>query len=228
MDKMLKIKDLPESERPRERLFRYGSEMLSNVELLAILLGSGSKRENIMSLSSRIIHNNGGLNGIMESTLEDLININGIGKAKAAKLLAVVELSKRFRSFRDGDSYKICNSKDAAMLVMKEMKLLKQENLMVIMLNTKNVVISVKRVFIGSLNSSIVHPREVFNDAIKKSSASIIICHNHPSGDPSPSNEDIKVTYRLKECGELLGIQLIDHLIIGNGKYISLKEKGIL
>lgn len=228
MDRMLKIKDLPENERPRERLFIYGPEILSNVELLAVLLGSGSKRENIMSLSSRIIHNKGGLNGIMESTMEELVSINGIGKAKAAKLLAVVELSKRFASFRDGDSYKICNSKDAAMLVMKEMRSLKQENLVVIMLNTKNIVIGVKRVFIGSLNSSIVHPREVFNDAIKKSSASIIVCHNHPSGDPSPSNEDIKVTYRLNECGEILGIQLIDHLIIGNGKYISLKEKGIL
>lgn len=228
MNKMLKIKDLPESERPRERLFRYGSEALSNIELLAILLGCGSKKENIISLSSRIIHNIGGLNGIMESTLEDFINIDGIGKAKAAKLMAAIELSKRFKSFRDGDNYKICNSRDAAMLVMEEMKSLKQENLVVIMLNTKNVVIGVKRAFVGSLNSSIVHPREVFNDAIKKSSASIIVCHNHPSGDPSPSDEDIKVTYRLSKCGEILGIQLIDHLIIGSGKYISLKEKGIL
>ncbi|MCH4198785.1 MAG: DNA repair protein RadC [Clostridium tyrobutyricum] len=225
---MNRIKDLPENERPRERLFRYGPEALSNIELLAILLGCGSKKENIISLSSRIIQNNGGINGVFDSTLEDFTNISGIGKAKAAKLLAVIELSKRFKSFKDGDNYKIHNSQDAAMLVMKEMKSLKQEHLVVIMLNTKNVVISVKNVFIGSLNSSIVHPREVFSYAIKKSSASIIICHNHPSGDPSPSDEDIKVTYRLEKCGEILGIHLIDHLIIGNGQYISLKEKGIL
>lgn len=225
---MNRIKDLPENERPRERLFRYGPEALSNIELLAILLGCGSKKENIISLSSRIIQNNGGINGVFDSTLEDFTNISGIGKAKAAKLLAVIELSKRFKSFKDGDNYKIHNSKDAAMLVMKEMKSLKQEHLVVIMLNTKNVVISVKNVFIGSLNSSIVHPREVFSYAIKKSSASIIICHNHPSGDPSPSDEDIKVTYRLEKCGEILGIHLIDHLIIGNGQYTSLKEKGIL
>lgn len=225
---MLKIKDLPENERPRERLFRYGSESLSNVELLAILLGSGTKNENIISLSSRIIRDNGGLNGIFNSSLEDFTSINGIGKAKASKLLAMIELSKRFKSFKDGDNYKISSPRDAAFLVMEEMKLLKQEQLKVIMLNTKNVVINVKKVFVGSLNSSIVHPREVFNDAIKKSSASIIICHNHPSGDPTPSDEDIKVTIRIKKCGEILGIQLIDHLIIGNGIYISLKEKGIL
>lgn len=225
---MLKIKDLPENERPRERLLRYGPEMLSNVELLAVLLGCGSKNENIMSLSSRIIHKKGGLSGIMKSSLEDFVDIKGIGNAKASKLLAVIELSKRLNSFKDGDNYKISNSKDAASLVMGEMQSLNQENLVVVMLNTKNIVINVKTVFVGSLNSSIVHPREVFSDAIKKSSASIIICHNHPSGDPSPSEEDIKVTYRLSKCGEILGIDLLDHLIIGNGKYISLKEKGIL
>ncbi|MBP2032989.1 DNA repair protein RadC [Clostridium algifaecis] len=228
MNRTLKIKDLPENERPRERLFRYGSEALSNVELLAILLGSGTKNENIISLSSKIIRDNGGLNGVFNSSLEDFTKINGIGKAKASKLLAMIELSKRFKSFKDGDNYKISSPKDAAFLVMEEMKLLKQEQLKVIMLNTKNIVINVKKVFVGSLNSSIVHPREVFNDAIKKSSASIIICHNHPSGDPTPSDEDIKVTIRIKECGEILGIQLIDHLIIGNGIYISLKEKGIV
>lgn len=228
MNRTLKIKDLPENERPRERLFRYGSEALSNVELLAILLGSGTKNENIISLSSKIIRDNGGLNGVFNSSLEDFTKINGIGKAKASKLLAMIELSKRFKSFKDGDNYKISSPKDAAFLVMEEMRLLKQEQLKVIMLNTKNIVINVKKVFVGSLNSSIVHPREVFNDAIKKSSASIIICHNHPSGDPTPSDEDIKVTIRIKECGEILGIQLIDHLIIGNGIYISLKEKGIV
>jgi DNA repair protein RadC len=108
------------------------------------------------------------------------------------------------------------------------MRSLKQEHLKVIMLNTKNVVIFIKDVSVGSLNSSIVHPREVFCDAIRKSSASIVICHNHPSGDPTPSNEDVNITYRLKECGKLLGIDLLDHLIIGNGRYISLKEKGIV
>jgi DNA repair protein RadC len=228
MDDMLKIMDLPENERPRERLFRYGTEALSNAELLAIILGTGNKKENIISLSTRIIKHSGGLNGILNSTLEDFMGICGIGKAKAARVMAAVELSKRFKSYKDGGSCKICGPEDAAMLVMEEMKGLKQEYLKVMMLNTKNVVMGIKNVFIGGLNSSMVHPREVFSYAIKKNSASIIVCHNHPSGDPSPSSEDIDVTCRLKKCGDLLGIQLVDHLIIGNGTYVSLKEKGIL
>ncbi|APM38247.1 RadC family protein [Clostridium kluyveri] len=224
----LKIMDLPKNERPRERLFRYGSEALSNSELLAVILGTGIKGENIVSLSNRIIKDNGGLNGVFNSDLEDFVSISGVGKAKAAKILAMVELSKRFKSYKNGDDYRICSPQDAAVLVMEEMRGMKQEHLKVILLNAKNMVIGIKNVFIGTLNSSIVHPREIFFYAIKKNSASIILCHNHPSGDPSPSNEDVNVTFRLKKCGELLGIQLVDHLIIGNGIFISLKEKGIL
>ncbi|MFL0195767.1 DNA repair protein RadC [Clostridium sp. WILCCON 0269] len=228
MKDTLKIMDLPVNERPRERLFRYGPEALSNSELLAVILGTGTKGENIVSLSNRIIKNNGGLNGVFNSNLEDFTSVSGVGKAKAAKILAVVEMSKRFKSYRDGDNYKIRNPKDAAMLVMEEMRGLKQEYLKVVMLNTKNVVIEIKNVFMGSLNSSIIHPREIFYYAIKKNSASIIVCHNHPSGDPSPSDEDVNVTFRLKKCGEILGIQLVDHIIIGGGIFISLREKGIL
>ncbi|MBC2580620.1 DNA repair protein RadC [Clostridium sp. DJ247] len=228
MNQTLKILDLPENERPRERLLRYGGEILSNAELLAIILGSGSKKENVLDLSNRIIKEKGGLRGLINSNIEDFMTLHGIGRAKAAQLIALSELSKRFRSYRDGSEYKISNPKDAAELVMEEMRSLKQERLKVIMLNTKNIVVHIKDVSVGSLNSSIVHPREVFCDAIRKSSASIIICHNHPSGDPSPSNEDINITHRLKECGKLLGIDLLDHVIIGDGKYISLKEKGIL
>ncbi|AKA72083.1 RadC family protein [Clostridium scatologenes] len=228
MKQTLKIMDLPENERPRERLLRYGTQSLSNAELLAIILGSGTKRENVLSLSNRIIKETGGLNGLLKSTVEDFTSLSGIGEAKAAQLMALLELSKRFKSYRDGNDYKISKPKDAALLVMNEMKNLKQEHLKVIMLNTKNVVMFIKDVSVGSLNSSIVHPREVFCDAIRKNSAFIIVCHNHPSGDPQPSNEDINVTNRLKECGKLLGIELLDHLIIGNGRYVSLKEKGIL
>lgn len=228
MEKAIKIMDLPKNERPRERLLRYGVENLSNSELLAIILRSGSKKENIITLSSRIIKERGGLSGLLNSTIDDFINLHGIGEAKAAQLIAISELSKRFKSYKDGDEYKISQPKDAAEFVMEEMRSLKQEHLKVVMLNTKNTVIFVKDVSIGSLNSSIVHPREVFCDAIKRNSASIVICHNHPSGDPSPSNEDINITYRLKDCGKLLGIDLLDHIIIGNGRYTSLKEKGIL
>ncbi|WPC42882.1 RadC family protein [Clostridium sp. JS66] len=228
MEQTLRIMDLPENERPRERLLRYGTQSLSNAELLAIILSSGTKKENVLSLSNRIIKETGGLNGLLKSTAEDFMSLSGIGEAKAAQLMALLEISKRFKSYRDGNDYKVSKPRDAAALVMDEMKNFKQEHLKVIMLNTKNVVLFIKDVSVGSLNSSIVHPREVFCDAIRKNSAFIIVCHNHPSGDPQPSNEDINVTNRLKECGKLLGIELLDHLIIGNGRYISLKEKGIL
>lgn len=228
MENLLKIMDLPENERPREKLLRYGADALSNSELLAIILRTGSSSENILNLSSRILKETGGLNGLMECSADEFMSLKGIGEAKASQLLALAELTKRFKSFRSGDEYKIAEPKDAALLVLESMRYLKKEYLKIIMLNTKNVVISIKDVSVGSLNSSIVHPREVFCEAIKKSSASIIICHNHPSGDPTPSGEDINVTRRLKECSSLLGVDLLDHIIIGNGTYISLKEKGIL
>ncbi|MCY6370751.1 RadC family protein [Clostridium ganghwense] len=228
MRNTFKIMDLPQNERPRERLLRYGAEVLSNSELLAIILRTGTSKENIVNLSSRILKESGGLNGLLSMNVEEFMNLNGIGSAKAAQLLAIAELSKRFKTFKSGDTYTIKQPSDAANLVMDDMRCLKKEHLRIIMLNTKNFVISVKDISIGSVNSSIVHPREVFSEAIRKSSTSIIICHNHPSGDPTPSSEDIKATQRLKECSKLLGIDLLDHIIIGNGVYISLKDKFIL
>jgi len=228
MNHTLKITDLPESERPSERLLRYGPETLSNAELLAVILRCGTKKENIITLCSNLLQKSGGLNGLLSITSEEIINIHGFGSAKAAQIISISEIYRRFKSYKSGEEYKITQPKDAADFVMEEMRNLKQERLRVIMLNTKNLVLSVKDVSIGSLNSSIVHPREVFCEAIKKNSASIIICHNHPSGDATPSSEDINVTKRLKECGKLIGIDLLDHIIIGDGKYISLKEKGIL
>ena len=228
MEKEIRVMDLPENERPRERLLRYGAEMLSNGELLAIILSTGTKNENVLNLSNRIIKTCGGLNGILSMSAEEYMSLSGIGKAKAAQMLALVEISKRFRSFQSGEEIRISKPVDVANIVMENMRYMKKECLRVIMLNTKNIIISMKDISIGSLNSSIVHPREVFTEAIKKSSACIIICHNHPSGDPTPSSEDINITYRLKECGNLLGIELVDHIIIGEGTYISLKEKGIL
>lgn len=228
MENVFRIMDLPESERPRERLLKYGAEVLSNSELLAIILVSGTHKENVINLSSRILKQSEGLNGLLGLVPEEIMSLDGIGKAKAAQIIALGELAKRFKSYRAGDVSIIKQPKDAADLVMEEMRYLRKEHLKLIMINTKNIVISMKDVSIGSLNSSIVHPREIFTEAIRRNSASIIICHNHPSGDPTPSKEDINVTERLKECGKLLGIDLLDHLVIGNGSYISLKEKGVL
>lgn len=228
MEENILIKELPIAERPRERLLRYGAESLSNSELIAIILRTGNRNENILNLSSRIIKERGGLNGLLNSSLEDFTRLKGIGSAKASQLIALCELSKRFKCYKSGEKYRISSPKDAAMYVMEEMRYLKQEILKVLMLNVKNNVIHQKDVSMGSINSSIVHPREVFKEAIMKNSAAIIILHNHPSGDCTPSREDIQVTSRIKESGKILGIDLIDHIVIGDGNFTSLKEKGLL
>jgi DNA repair protein RadC len=224
----LKILDLPQNERPREKLLRYGAQTLSNSELLAVILRSGTAGENILNLCNRILKESNGLNGLLNVNQEQLLNIKGIKEGKATQLLAVAELSKRFRSYMSGEEIKITSPKDIAFYLMEDMRYLEQEELRVILLNTKNIVIGVKISTRGTINSSLVHPREVFKEAIRQNAASIIICHNHPSGDPAPSSEDINITNRLKECGKLVGIELVDHVIIGNGNYLSLKEKGIL
>ena len=162
---MDKIKDMPQMERPQERLLRYGPESLSNSELLAVILRTGTKKTNVIKLSSNIIDSFGGLNGLLESSKEELMKINGIKEAKAAQILSVAELSKRFLTFRSGDDYKILSPADAANLLMVELRSLKQEVVKVILLNTKKAVIGTYNASVGSLNSSIVHPREVYKEA---------------------------------------------------------------
>lgn len=228
MNYKVKLKDLPKNERPRERLTRYGADKLSNSELLALILRTGTKNDNVLNLCSSLLGEFGGINGLLNLSIKELKEINGIGEAKTAQILALAELSKRFNSFQSGEELIISSPKDVAFYMMKEMNNLKKEYFKIIMLNTKNMIISIKDVSIGSLNSSIVHPREVFVEAIKNSSAAVILCHNHPSGDCTPSKEDIAVTKRLKECGDLIGIEVLDHIIIGRKNFISFKEKGFV
>ena len=229
MNNSIKVIDIPEEERPIEKLLINGPEALTNAELLAIILRTGTRGENIISLSNRIISEFNGLDGLLEAGLDEITRIKGIKNIKASQIIAIGELVRRINMLsliRSGKS--ISSPTDIANLVMKEMVLLKQEVLKLIMLDTKNNIIGIKDVFKGSLNTSIVHPREIFKEALKKSSSSIIICHNHPSGDPTPSTEDVNITIRLKECGKIIGIDLLDHLIIGKSQYVSLKEKGII
>lgn len=223
-----RIMDMPQNERPQERLLRYGADSLSNSELLAIILRTGTKNENVINLSQKIITAFNGINGLLEASQEDLMKISGIKEAKASQILSMAEMAKRFQTYRSGDSYKINSPGDAADLIMVELREFKQEILKVLLLNTKNVVIGIYNASMGSLNSSIVHPREIYKEAIRKSAASIIMVHNHPSGDPSPSSEDLAATGRIKEVGKIIGIELLDHIIIGDGKYISLREKNLL
>ncbi|MGG0413226.1 RadC family protein [Peribacillus simplex] len=222
------IRDYPKEERPRERFLQDGPQSLSNQELIALLLRTGSREESVLQLSGRLINSFKGLRLLKEASVEELTVIKGIGEAKAIQILASVELGRRINNLNDQDRYVIRSPEDGANYCMEEMRFLSQEHFVCLYLNTKNQVLQKTTVFIGSLNASIVHPREVFKEAFKRSAASIICLHNHPSGDPSPSREDIEVTKRLVECGKIIGIEVLDHIIIGEHKYVSLKEKGYL
>lgn len=229
MNNSIKVIDIPKEERPIEKLLINGPEILSNAELLAVILRTGTRGENVISLSTRILSEFDGLNGLLDIGISEITSIKGIKNIKASQILAMGELFRRFNSLnliREDKS--VSSPRDIAKLLINEMMSLKQEILKLIMLDTKNNIIGIKDVFKGSLNTSIVHPREIFKEALKKSSSSIIICHNHPSGDPTPSKEDINITLRLKECSKIIGIDLLDHLIIGKDKFVSLKEKGII
>ena len=229
MDSSLRIKDIPQNERPKEKLLTYGAESLSNSELLAIILRTGIQGENVLQLSGRLLSELEGLDGLLSANFNDITSIKGIKAGKASQILALSELFKRFKTLKAmKKDIKINSPKDLADLLMGEMTELTQEVLKVVLLSTKNIIIGTKDVFKGSLNTSIVHPREIFKQAIDKNSASIIICHNHPSGDPTPSKEDINITLRIKECGNIIGIKLVDHIIIGNNKFVSLKERGLI
>jgi DNA repair protein RadC len=224
----LMIRDFPQDERPRERFIQNGPASLSNHELIAILLRTGTKDESVLQLSNRLLTNFEGLRLLKDATLEEMTEIKGIGQAKAIQILAAVEIGRRITNLNYTDRYVIRSPEDGANYVMNDMRFLSQEHFVCLYLNTKNQVLHKQTIFIGSLNASIVHPREVFREALKRSAASIICLHNHPSGDPAPSREDIEVTKRLVECGKMIGIDVLDQLIIGENKFVSLKEKGYL
>lgn len=222
------IRDVPKSERPRERMIKEGPKALSNQELIALILGSGTRSESVLQLAARVLKHFDGLRLLKEASIQELMEIRGIGEAKAVQILAAMELGKRIQQFTVEARYTIRSPEDVANLVMDEMRHLQQEHFVCLYLNTKNHVLHKQTIFIGSLNASIVHPREVFKEALRYSAASIICLHNHPSGDATPSREDIEVTKRLHNCGKMLGIDLLDHIIIGDKRFCSLKEKGYL
>ncbi len=224
----LLIRDVPPRERPRERMLQEGPRSLSNQEVLAIILRTGTKKESVLQLAGRVLAQFDGLPLLKDATVEELCEINGIGEAKAVELCAAMELGRRIHSMITEERFVIRSPEDVSKFVMEDMRFLTQEHFVCLYLNTKNQVIHRHTVFIGSLNASIVHPREVFKEAFRRSAASIICLHNHPSGDPTPSREDIEVTKRLFESGHVLGVEVLDHVIIGDRKYISLKEQGYL
>lgn len=222
------LRDVPNDERPRERMLQFGAHALSNAELLAILIRTGTYSESAVRLAQSLLKNMGGLRELADATVEQLTRVKGIGPAKAVQLLAGIELGKRLARTKLDDTVIIRSPHDVALLMTEQLRYLQKEHFVCLFLNTKNHVIAQETLSIGSLNASIVHPREIFRAAIKRSSASIICVHNHPSGDPTPSPEDIDVTLRLMEAGQLLGIEVLDHIIIGDQNFTSLKEQGLI
>jgi DNA repair protein RadC len=222
-----RIQDLEAADRPRERLARLGPQALNPAELLAILLRVGVPGENAIEIGQRLLNTFGGLMGLHRADYAELINQHGIGEAKAAQIKAAIELGRRLVAEAPEERASVRNPADAAELVRYEMSALDQEELRVILLDTRNRVIGKVTVYRGSLNSSQVRVGEVFKPAIRASAAAIIVVHNHPSGDPTPSPDDVTVTRSIVSAGKLLDVDVLDHLVIGQGRFVSLKERGL-
>lgn len=225
--KSFTIHDLPVSERPRERLKKYGLDALSIQELIALILGRGIAGESVTVTSQRLLSRFGDVKGLSEASLEELSEVRGIGLAKASQIKAAFELAKRVDiAGSSGKKSVVTTPEDINELLGKTLKDKKREHFLVVLLDTRGHHIKTAEISIGSLDSSIVHPREVFKEALSASAASVIFVHNHPSGDPSPSEDDIKLTKRLIKAGEIMGIDVLDHIIIGDDNFTSLKREG--
>lgn len=224
----LVLREVPQEERPRERMMKHGVSTLSHAELLAILLRTGTVQQSAVALAQRLLAEAGGLRGLAEWKMEQMTGLRGIGSAKAMQIQAGIELGRRVAASSRELTPSLRSPQDVADLLMEELRFLNQEHFIVLFLNTKNRLIGKETMSIGSLNATVVHPREVYRAAISRSAASIICAHNHPSGDPQPSREDVLLTRRLSEAGQLIGIDLLDHIVIGEHRFSSLKEQGYL
>ena len=222
------ILELPPAERPRERLREHGARYLNNAELVAILLRSGVSGENAISQALRIIAKFDGLAGLARAEYAEIRDQHGVSDAKTCAIMAALELGRRIASLAPEERAGVSCPQDAANLLAAELSLLAQENLVALLLNTRNQVVARRTIYIGTVNSSTVRPAEVMRPAVRENAPSIIVAHNHPSGDPTPSPEDVAVTRDLVAAGKLLSIEVLDHLIIGSGqRFASLKERGL-
>ncbi len=222
-----RITDLHETERPRERLAELGPRALTPAELIAILLRVGVPGENAVEVGQRLLQCFGGISGLHRASLEELTNQHGIGAAKAAQLKAAIELGRRLAIETPEERPVINSPDDAAALVRYEMSALEEEHLRVLLLDTRNHLIEQAEIYHGSVNTSQVRVGEIFKKAIRRNATAVIIVHNHPSGDPTPSPDDLAVTHACVQAGKLLDIEVLDHLVIGQGRYVSMKERGL-
>ncbi|MCR3906904.1 MAG: DNA repair protein RadC [Tenericutes bacterium] len=222
---MYLIKEMPKEERPRERLVAYGVGALSNEELLAILLRTGRKDLSVLELSKNVLYHLESLEDLKRISVFELLQVKGIKEAKATTIIAAIELGKRLSNLNREKKISIHSPYDVYMMLQHELSYLEQEHFICIYLNTKSEVIKKDTIFIGTINQTLIHPREIYKQAIKLSASAVLFVHNHPSGDSKPSNADIKATTSLMEASTIMGIDLIDHIIIGHNEYYSLKEQ---
>ena len=224
----MKIKEIFLQDRPREKLMTYGASLLSEEELLAILINSGTAKCSAIELGKQVIEKANGIRGLADITLEQLMSIKGIGAGKATKIYAALELSKRISKMKAAERYHIDSPETVADIFMEELRYQKKEVVKLLLLDTKGGIVGDVQLSEGSLNSSIVHPREVFREAVIRCANTLVLVHNHPSGDPTPSEQDILLTRRMVDAGKIMGIELIDHIIIGDGTYSSIKKLGYI
>lgn len=227
-DASFTVHDLPRSERPRERLQKFGPEALSAQELLALVIGRGISKKSVMSIAQELLVRFGNIKAISQATIEELSQIKGIGLAKAAQIKACFELGKREELEPELKDFDIKNPESVVKAISASIKDKAKEHFKLILLNPRNKIIGISTISIGTLNASLVHPREVFKDAIMHSAASVVLAHNHPSGDPEPSEDDLKITKKLVDSGKILGIEVLDHIVIGKNNFCSFKERGLI
>ncbi len=221
------IHDMPQGERPRERLIHYGARSLSTAELLAIILRVGTGGENVVRMAERLLARFEGLPGLAQATIPELCEVKGLGEAKATQIKAALEMGRRLLVAAPHERPIVNAPGDAANLLMAEMAFLPQEHLRTVLLDTRNQVLKIPTIYVGSLNTAQVRVGEIFREAIRANAAAMIVVHNHPSGDPTPSPEDVRVTRMIVDAGKLLSIDVLDHLVIGQQRYVSLKERGL-
>lgn len=221
------IHDLPEGTRPRERLIRLGAKALSDAELIAIILRSGAQGVNVIDLATSLVRKYRHLGALTKASVDELCETHGVGEAKAAQILAAIELGWRAAHADPEARLQVQSPEDVARLLMSELAYAEQEHVKAVLIDTRNYVIASPTIYKGSLNTAQVRVGELFREAIRRNAAAVIIAHNHPSGDPTPSPEDIILTRRIVEAGDLLHIQVLDHIVLGHQRWVSLKERGL-
>lgn len=221
------IRDMAENDRPRERLIKVGAEVLSTAELLAIILRSGTQGESVLRMAERLLIQFDNLPGLARATITEMTAAKGVGEAKATEIKAALELGRRLVASAPEERVHVSSPDDAFHLLKSEMMFLDQEHLRLILLDTRNKVLRTPTIYVGSLNTSVIRVGELFRAAIRENAAAFIVAHNHPSGDPSPSPEDINVTRQIVQAGKLLDIEVLDHIVIGQNRFVSLKQRGL-